>query len=188
MTSSESDESYRAAADYESSEESSEEDDRSDKPSGSIQKHDWKHERTFASPAEAKEWIKDQGCWTKKKRYETAVGNKDVYRCNRVPACGTQCAKAIQLLYDAEGEEVILYVERKDHTHDEILEGGKALQRINSETKEVINRIIKQPPKDIRKALGDAKQTNQRIMVLSERQLYNYLEHSRCTFYVNINN
>ena len=81
----------------------------------------------------------------------------DVYRCNRVPARGTQCAKAIQLLYDAECEEVILYVERKDHTHDEILEGKKASQRINSETKEVINRIIKQPPKDIRKALGDAK-------------------------------
>ena len=101
--------------------------------------------------------------------YESDAGRKELYRCNLVPRRGPQCAKAVQLLFDSESLQVLMYIDKNEHTHDAIFAGAaKKSQRINEETIAAINRMItdKLLPKTIRCNLASEAKNNPRITVL----------------------
>jgi len=86
-------------------------------------RHNWLFQQTFETAEQAPLWIKNEGCWAAGKVYETIAGNKQPYRCNMVPKRGNQCARAVQLLDNADNLQVSLYVTAAEHTHEEIAEG-----------------------------------------------------------------
>jgi hypothetical protein len=164
------DEIYHNAI-YVSEDEDDREDDEIAPPMAKAVRHDWRHERTFESKEEAARWITEAGCWTSSKMYDTMAGQKDFYRCNRVPQRGFQCAKAVQLLYHAESMEVTLFISAQEHTHDEILENAGSQSGINKKTKALIDRLLsqKQPPKSNLNILATESATNVNIKVPKDR-------------------
>jgi len=69
----------------------------------------WKFERSFDSENEARDFIKNEVCWSFKFSNETKLGTVKYYRCNKVISRGLQCQSGLKLILDSTCTGVILY-------------------------------------------------------------------------------
>jgi hypothetical protein len=111
-------------------------------------------EIVFNNVKEAEEAIIKENEWSYHHTYETDEGKKKFFRCNKVRRRGKQCDAGIYLLLNSTRDEVILFHDKSNHTHDNI--PGKT-SRISNNVKEVINELfeLKLKPKAILEALHE---------------------------------
>jgi len=124
----------------------------------------------FSSANEAEEAVVAENEWSYHYKNTTADGKKKFFRCNKAKFRGEQCEAAIYLLFKCASDEVILFRDRSNHTHDLI--PGKT-PRLSKAVKETIDELfeLKLKPKAIIEAL------HQRELPLPTiRQLNNYLK------------
>lgn len=57
------------------------------------------------------------GGWSK--QYKNSIGDRQMYRCNRVKFRGKQCAARVYLLYSSKDDTVQLFRSTSDHDHDQ---------------------------------------------------------------------
>lgn len=132
-------------------------------------KHTWMKEMVFKNGDEAEQAVINEGKWSEYYTNTTAYGKKKVYRCNQVKRRGKQCDAGIYLLFNSNNEEVILFRDTSEHTHDLI---QQKCTRIPNDAKVVIKEFyeLKLKPKAIIEALFDRG-----IVAPSIGQLNNYL-------------
>ncbi len=63
---------------------------------------------------------------------------KKFFRYNKVKYRGKQCGASIYLLFESISDQVVLYRDESDHTHDTIQEKSS---RISNEVKETIKEL-----------------------------------------------
>jgi hypothetical protein len=120
----ESEDEFYENAQYLSQDDEEEEVEDSNKRGKQHQNHTWYHKQTFVSAAKAIAWVKNERIWSPTTAYDSAHGQKQLYRCNRVIQRGPHCACALHLLYHADSFQVSVYISQEEHTYDEI--GRKA--------------------------------------------------------------
>lgn len=108
----------------------------------------WKREKVFNSGIEAEQAVINEAKWSEYYTNTTTDGKKKVFRCNQVKRRGQQCDAGIYLLYNSHNEEVILFRDVSEHTHDRI---EQRCTRIPDEAKVVIKELfeLKLKPKAI---------------------------------------
>lgn len=80
----------------------------------------------FATEAEFKEYLKNEGCWGTKGSQKLKKGKKTIYRCNLVTYTGDQCASQTYSLskFAPEGTpdhgKVIVFWNECEHTHESL--------------------------------------------------------------------
>lgn len=62
----------------------------------------WQIDRVFNSLEEAETYLKNEGCWSFRSSYTTKSGHTTLYRCNKVPFKGKQCAAEIRITCEIE--------------------------------------------------------------------------------------
>lgn len=131
--------------------------------------HTWIKELVFKNADEAEQAVIHEGQWSEYYSNTTACGKKKVFRCNQVKRRGKQCDAGVYLLFNADNEEVVLFRDTSEHTHDLIQQN---CTRIPDNLKVVIKEFyeLKLKPKAIIEALYDRG-----MVAPSIGQLNNYL-------------
>ncbi|CAF3306315.1 unnamed protein product [Rotaria sp. Silwood2] len=131
--------------------------------------HTWMKEIVFKNADEAEQAVINERQWSAYYTNTTADGKKKVFRCNQVKRRGKQCDAGIYLLFNSYNEEVVLFRDTSEHTHDLI---QQKCTRIPDAVKVVIKELyeLKLKPKAIIEALYDRG-----IVAPSISQLNNYL-------------
>ncbi len=75
-------------------------------------------EIVFKNVDEAEQAVVNEGQWNKYYTNTTAYGKKKVFRRNQVKRRGKQCDAGISLLFNSNNEEVVLFCDTSEHTHD----------------------------------------------------------------------
>ncbi|KAF9758301.1 hypothetical protein NGRA_3148 [Nosema granulosis] len=129
----------------------------------------WVKEMVFNTATEAKQAVIKENQWSYHYTNTTVEGKKKFFRCNKVKFRGKQCDACIHLLFSSTSDEVILYRDKSDHTHDKIQEKSSI---ITNEVKEAIKELfeLKLKPKAILEVLHE-----RRMAVPSIGQLNNFL-------------
>ncbi|CAF0922846.1 unnamed protein product [Didymodactylos carnosus] len=78
----------------------------------------WMKEMVFKNADEAEQAVANEGQWSEYYTNTTSYGKKKVFRCNRVKRRGNQCGAGIYLLFNSTNEEVVLFRDTSEHTHD----------------------------------------------------------------------
>ncbi|CAF1612146.1 unnamed protein product, partial [Didymodactylos carnosus] len=104
----------------------------------------------------AEQAIKEENQWSHHYTNTTNEGKKKYFRCNKVKLRGRQCDACIYLLFDSTSNEVVLFRDESNHTHD-MIQGKNS--RISTEVKQAIQELfeLKLKPKAIIEALHERK-------------------------------
>jgi hypothetical protein len=135
----------------------------------------WVKEMVFNNTYEAGEAVKRENHWGYSYTNTTLEGVKKFFRCNKVKRRGEQCAAGVYLLFNSTNDEVVLFRDKSDHTHDLI---PKKSSKISNEVKETILELfeLKLKPKAIIEVLHERK-----MAAPSIGQLYNFLRGIKAT-------
>ncbi len=78
----------------------------------------WMKEMVFENADEAEQAVINEGQWSEYYTNTTAYGEKKVFRCNQVKRRGKRYDAGIYLLFNWNNEEVVLFRDTSEHTHD----------------------------------------------------------------------
>ena len=114
MSDTASDEEFQPVTQYHSEDSELNDDEQAQATTSTRTVYTWRRLRSFENAAEAKEWIKTQNL-SRISRYDTNIGIKEQYRCNKVPFRGIQCSYAFYLLYHDDSMEVTAFESEQAH-------------------------------------------------------------------------
>ncbi len=99
----------------------------------------WVEEMVFNNFTEAEETVTKEGHWSYYYTNITVDGKKKFCGCNKIKLRGKECNACIYLLFKCTSDEIVLFRDKSDRTHDNI---QRKSSKISNEVKEGIKELF----------------------------------------------